>query len=86
MRYWYTSAAANSSAYYCELDGWKSLSPANLRSYPSEPALLALVLTRIRCDPEPREAFAASYTPRALTAFTPSLICLEYSSSWPTPL
>jgi hypothetical protein len=39
---WYTSAASNAKYYYCDLDdGWKSLSPSNLRSYPSEAALIA---------------------------------------------
>lgn len=39
---WYTSAASNATYYYCDLDpGWKTLSPANLRSYPSEAALNA---------------------------------------------
>jgi hypothetical protein len=39
---WYTSAAGNATRYYCDLDsGWKDLSPANLRSYPSEAALKA---------------------------------------------
>ena len=39
---WYTSAASNATRYYCDLDPeWKSLSPANLRRYPSEAALIA---------------------------------------------
>ena len=39
---WYTSAASNATRYYCDLDPeWKTLSPANLRSYPSEAALIA---------------------------------------------
>lgn len=40
---WYTSAASNATRYYCDLDSeWKTLSPANLRSYPSEAALKAV--------------------------------------------
>ncbi len=39
---WYTSSHSSAQYYYCELDPqWKSLSPAYLRSYPSEVALLA---------------------------------------------
>ncbi len=40
---WYTSGHSSAQYYYCELDPqWKSLSPAYLRSYPSEAALLAV--------------------------------------------
>lgn len=40
---WYTSSHSSAQYYYCELDPqWKSLSPAYLRSYPSEAALLAV--------------------------------------------
>ena len=39
---WYTSASKSAKDYYCELDaGWKQIVAANLRSYPSEAALLA---------------------------------------------
>ncbi len=40
---WYTSAASNATAYYCDDDpDWRTLSPANLRSFPSVAALLAV--------------------------------------------
>jgi len=40
---WYTSSHPSAQYYYCELDPqWKSLTPAYLRSYPSEAALLAV--------------------------------------------
>jgi hypothetical protein len=39
---WYTSKAASARYYYCDLDeGWKSLSPSNLRAFPSVEDLLA---------------------------------------------
>ncbi|MCC6382467.1 MAG: hypothetical protein IT304_08150 [Dehalococcoidia bacterium] len=39
---WYTSVAPSARYYYCDLDdGWKDLSPRNLRSYPSEADLRA---------------------------------------------
>lgn len=38
---WYTSSHFSAQYYYCKLDPqWKSLSPAYLRSYPSEAGLL----------------------------------------------
>lgn len=46
---WYTSAASNASVYYCELDeGWKGISPSNLRSYPSLEALLTAYPSRTK--------------------------------------
>lgn len=46
---WYTSAAPNASVYYCDLDeGWKNLSPANLRTFSSEQELLAAFPARLK--------------------------------------
>ena len=39
---WYTSASKSGKDYYCDLDsGWRRIVAPNLRTYPTEQALLA---------------------------------------------